>query len=134
VIRALVVMTAVIALALVGCGESDENMGSSGGKAKSASETATAAGGGAATGGAVTVAMRNIKFVPATIRVKVGQRITWTNDDPVAHTVTAQRGADFDSGTVNSGGRFSFTPRKAGPIDYVCTIHPGQAGTITVVH
>ena len=26
----------------------------------------------------------------------------------------------------------SITPRKAGTIDYVCTIHPGQTGAITV--
>jgi plastocyanin len=86
----------------------------------------------AAKGGGAAVSMKNIKYVPQDITVKSGQKITWTNDDAVAHTVTAQKGADFDSGTINSGGTFSFTPRNAGTIDYVCTIHPGQTGTITV--
>ena len=46
--------------------------------------------------------------------------------------MTAREGADFDSGTINAGKPFSFTPRKVSTIDYVCTIHPGQTGTITV--
>jgi plastocyanin len=46
--------------------------------------------------------------------------------------VTARKGADFDSSTINAGKPFSFTPCKVSTIDYVCTIHPGQTGTITV--
>ena len=34
--------------------------------------------------------------------------------------------------TLNDGDTFEYTPTKAGTIDYVCTIHPGQNGTITV--
>jgi plastocyanin len=112
-------LAAALALGLTACG-------SSGSKTTSTSAKPATGGGG------VNVSMKNIKFVPMEIQAKVGQKITWTNDDPVAHTVTAQKGADFDSGTVNSGGTFSFTPKKAGTIDYVCTIHPGQTGTITV--
>jgi plastocyanin len=114
------VLAAALALVRAACGGSDNN---------TASSSAKPATGGS---GEVKVSMKNIKFVPMDISAKVGQKITWTNDDPVAHTVTAQKGADFDSGTVNSGGTFSFTPKKAGTIDYVCTIHPGQTGTITV--
>jgi plastocyanin len=114
------VLAAALALVLAACGGSDNN---------AASSSAKPATGGS---GEAKVSMKNIKFVPMDISAKVGQKITWTNDDPVAHTVTAQKGADFDSGTVNSGGTFSFTPKKAGTIDYVCTIHPGQTGTITV--
>jgi plastocyanin len=76
--------------------------------------------------------MKDIQFKPENVTVKVGQTVTWTNDDPVAHTVTAKSGADFDSGTVSPGGRFAFAAKKAGKISYVCTIHPNQKGTITV--
>jgi len=106
------------AVLLAGCGSSDDKEGTTARKP--------------AHGGAPTVSMKNIKYVPQDLTAKAGQRITWTNDDAVAHTVTARKGADFDSGTINAGGTFSFTPRKAGTIDYVCTIHPGQTGTITV--
>jgi plastocyanin len=120
--RTPIFVAAVLALAaFAGCGSSS----------KTTSTQATRATGGSS-GGVVAVSMKTIQFVPKNVTAKVGQKITWTNDDPVAHTVTAQRGADFDSGTVNSGGTFSFTPKKAGTIAYVCTIHPGQSGTITV--
>jgi plastocyanin len=112
----------VLVLGIGACGSSSD-------KGKTSSSGAKPAGGG---GGEVKVSMKNIKFVPMNIQAKVGEKITWTNDDPVAHTVTAQKGADFDSGTVNSGGTFSFTPKAAGTIDYLCTIHRGQTGTITV--
>ena len=107
-----------VAVLVAGCGSSDDK-----------TDTTTPK---TARGGAPTVSMKNIKYVPQDIEVRTGQRITWTNDDAVAHTVTARKGADFDSGTINAGGTFSFTPRKASTIDYVCTIHPGQTGTITV--
>ena len=120
--RALALIAAVAALVVAGCGGSDT-------KSSSATKPAAAP---AAAGGGVAVSMKNIKYVPMAITVKAGQKITWTNDDPVAHTVTAKSGASFDSGTINSGGTFAFTPKKAGTINYVCIIHPGQTGTITV--
>ena len=67
-------------------------------------------------------------------RVKAGGTITWTNEDSFAHTVTkgSGPGAKFDSGTVDGGGTFKHKFDTAGKIDYVCTIHPNQTGTITV--
>jgi plastocyanin len=122
------------AAAVAGCG----------GSSKKKSETTSSAGGGATTSAPantpapaaaaseVKVSMKQIKFVPENITAKVGQTIKWTNDDPFAHTVTAKSGASFDSGPVNAGGTYTFKATKAGTIDYVCTIHPNQAGTITV--
>jgi plastocyanin len=62
------------------------------------------------------VAMQNNLFSPVQISVKVGQKIHWTNNDGYPHNVTATKGATFRSDNV----------------DYVCTIDPGQTGTITV--
>ena len=77
--------------------------------------------------------MKNIQYVPAAITAKVGQKIVWTNTDgQIPHTVTAKDGADFDSGTLQPGSTFEYTPKKAGKISYVCEIHPNQKGTITV--
>jgi plastocyanin len=85
-----------------------------------------------AAGDVVKVGMKNIKFVPAEVTAKVGQKIEWTNTDNPPHNVTAKAGADFASDTLSPGDKFDYTPTKAGKIDYVCTIHPGQSGTITV--
>ena len=77
--------------------------------------------------------MKDIKFVPEAITAKVGQKIVWENTDgQIPHTVTATEGADFDSGKMDPGATFDYTPTKAGTIDYVCTIHDGQTGSITV--
>jgi plastocyanin len=80
----------------------------------------------------VSVGMKDIKFVPESIAAKVGQKIVWTNEDQVAHNVTAKEGADFASETLQKDQTFDYTPTKPGTIKYVCTIHPGQNGQITV--
>jgi plastocyanin len=127
--RLLAIAVAVGAtVPLAGCGSSDKGNGSSGGSGSAAVKTLPAT----TPSGSVVVTMKNIQFVPSHVTVKVGQKITWTNDDQVAHTVTAIKGAKFDSGIVNGGGNYHFTPTKAGTISYVCTIHPNQTGTITV--
>ena len=80
----------------------------------------------------VSVSMKDIKFIPHDATAKVGQKIIWTNDESVPHNVTATEGADFASETMNEGDTFEYTPTKAGKIAYVCTIHEGQDGTLTV--
>ncbi len=122
----LAVLPALAALALAGCGGSSDNSSSSSSTPKTAAKSG---------GAAPAVMMQNIQFVPATITAKVGQKITWTNNDSVAHTVTKQQGVSGPgpaSGTVNPGSTYSFTPTKPGKIPYFCQIHPNQKGTIVV--
>jgi plastocyanin len=80
----------------------------------------------------LSVAIEGFAFAPATIEAKVGQKITWANDDAAPHTVTAKSGGDLDSGSLAQGASFSFTPEQAGTIAYFCTIHPSMVGTIEV--
>jgi len=115
--RVLAAVLTALALALAGCGDDEE------------------AGGGAAPaagGDAVAVGMQDIRFIPEQVTVKVGQPVTWTNNEGVPHNVVADEGATFESDTFGKGGTFSYTPEKAGTIRYVCTIHPGMDGTLTV--
>ena len=77
--------------------------------------------------------MRDLKFIPDAITVKAGEMITWTNQESVPHNVVnAQEGEQPKSELFNEGGTYEFTPKEPGKIDYVCTIHPGMEGTITV--
>jgi plastocyanin len=46
--------------------------------------------------------------------------------------VTATKGAKFMSQAFGGGKTYSFTPRKAGTISYVCTLHPGMVGKLIV--
>jgi len=80
----------------------------------------------------VSVGMKDIKFVPEKITAKVGQKIVWTNNEDVPHNVTATDGADFSSDTLQKDDTFDYTPKAAGTIKYVCTIHTGQNGEIEV--
>jgi plastocyanin len=122
----LLLLCAVVALAAAGCGGGNDNGGST---ATGSSSTPAASSSG---GGAVAIKMQNIQFAPKDVTVKVGQKVTWTNDDSVDHNVTAQSGADFKSKDFGKAGTFSFTPDKAGTIQYVCTLHPGMSATLTV--
>ena len=117
---------AALALSLGACGDDDDNDSSS------TPPPAAATTAGAPSGASVSVGIKDIKFVPDAFTAKVGQKIVWTNNEAVPHNVTATEGADFESDTLNEGDTFDYTPKTAGTIDYVCTIHPGQNGSITV--
>lgn len=80
---------------------------------------------------AVPVQIVNMAFAPATARVATGQSVTWSNDDTVPHTVTADDGR-FDSGILDPGDRFSWTFDAPGAIAYHCALHPGMEGDVVV--
>jgi plastocyanin len=79
-----------------------------------------------------SVKIANFAFRPGTIHVKPGQTIRFVNGDSAAHTVTATKGAKFDSGNLKPGHTFTIRAGKAGTIHYVCLIHPDMKGTIKV--
>jgi plastocyanin len=124
--RILLALCAVVALAAAGCGSSNSSSTSSGSSSSASTGAASSSGGG------VAIKMQNIAFDPKAVTVKVGQKVTWTNDDSVDHNVTSQSGETIKSDNFGKGATFSFTPKKAGTIKYVCTIHPGMTATLTV--
>ncbi|MBA3654422.1 MAG: hypothetical protein H0W70_09535 [Actinobacteria bacterium] len=100
-------------------------------------------------------------YDPAALNVKVGDTVTWKDASPYEpHTVTfesmfktpgdpgatapagVKSGGTYTNGFTSSGlfgpqpffesNTFSLTFAKAGTYNYVCTIHPGQKGTVTV--
>jgi plastocyanin len=70
-------------------------------------------------------------FAPNPIAVSVGGTVTWTNNDSVTHTSTADGGA-WNSGSIAPGATFSRTFSSAGTFQYHCMIHPGMVGTVNV--
>lgn len=70
-------------------------------------------------------------FSPNPLTVNVGTTVTWTNNDVMAHTSTADGGL-WNSGTLPPGGRYSYTFQAAGNFPYHCALHPGMVGTVTV--
>ena len=75
--------------------------------------------------------MRNIKFVPARITVKVGQTVRWTNHDKVAHTVASAK-LKLASEGIEDGQSYEYRATRPGTFPYYCTIHAGQTGVLVV--
>ena len=88
-------------------------------------------GGAAPTGRVVKAGMRNLAFVPARIEIDAGTTVEWTNNDPLAHTVTAAD-RSFDSGMIQSGQTWRYTFTRPGTYDYTCTPHPFMKGVVVV--
>lgn len=79
------------------------------------------------------VTIQGMAFNPAAITVKKGTTVTWTNEDPVSHTVTETDGQDGpNSATLSKGHTYTFTYDTAGTFKYHCSIHPDMTGTVTV--
>jgi plastocyanin len=133
-IRTTALLTvAACAAAVAGCGGSSNSSSSSGTGAAPAPAATSAAASATASGGAVQITMKNIQFAPSKATVKVGQTVKWTNDDSVVHDVSATSGAKFKSALFAKGKTYEFKATKPGTVKYVCTIHPGMEGTLTVV-
>ena len=75
--------------------------------------------------------MADIKFDPEEAGAGVGQEVCWTNEDTIDHNVVAD-GGEFESELFGKGKTFTTTVESPGTIPYVCTIHPGMTGRITV--
>jgi plastocyanin len=73
-----------------------------------------------------------LKFVPASLNVKVGDIVVFTNGGTVPHNVTFPY-AGIGSPTMKGGNSFLVKFTSPGTYSYVCTLHfSGMLGTITV--
>jgi plastocyanin len=81
----------------------------------------------------ITSGSSGFAFSPASMTIKAGTTVTWTNKTGAPHTVTSDSGdpASFN-GSVGGGATFSFTFTTPGTYQYHCNIHPYMAATITV--
>jgi len=80
-----------------------------------------------------TVTIQNFAFSPASITIKKGTTVTWTNKDSATHTVTeSDSSTGPDSGDLANGKSYSFTYNQTGTFSYHCSIHPNMTGTVKV--
>ncbi|WP_424082964.1 cupredoxin domain-containing protein [Mycobacterium sp.] len=91
----------------------------------------TSATGSAAPVAGDAVSIDNFAFVPATLTVRAGSTVTWTNHDEEPHTIAANDGS-FHSPGMGSQGTYSHIFPTAGKFDYVCSIHPYMHATVVV--
>lgn len=109
----------LLAGTIAACGSS-----SSGGTPPATAGTSTTASGN-------SVMIKGFAFHPASLTVKVGAKVTFTNEDSTVHTATSS-GSTFNSGNLAQNQSYTVTFTKAGTYTYTCSIHPYMKGTIIV--
>lgn len=138
--RALPLFAILLALGLAACGDDD-------------SDTTSASGEGAANPPAETqgdteednvpapsgeavrsakVEIVDFEFVPRTVTIQEGGKVTWQNRDSEEHTATLDDGS-FDTGLLAEGKLGSESFKDPGSYPYFCDLHPEMTGTVEVV-
>ncbi len=115
-------LAAALALALPGCSSPSAPTPSvtpSGG-------TSGTTGGGT---GEVSVVEASYQFNPSAITAKVGDKVSFANEDAVPHRIVV---GTTDLGVQKPGQTVSWTADKNGTFPVKCTIHPSMTGQITV--
>jgi len=79
---------------------------------------------------------QGLNYAPASVNVAKGGKVTWTNNDPVPHTVTSTSvpsgASSFDSGNMNANATYTVTFNVDGMYLYKCSYHPWMHGTVIV--
>jgi plastocyanin len=77
-----------------------------------------------------TVQIIQMKFVPAVLEVKKGDKIVFINKDMVVHNVTEQTGKSWKSPEIASDASWSMIATKN--VSYFCSFHPVMKGKLLV--
>lgn len=124
---------AAVALLAAACGDSEPTAGDG-------TDTAPA--------GSTAVTIDTFMFDPDPVKVRVGDTVTWTNNDSILHTVTSgerdyepgnsgnvtdtRKDGRFDESLDGKGSTASVTFDEAGTFHYFCDRHPGMEADIEV--
>lgn len=80
----------------------------------------------------IAVDIVNFAYDPDPVTISAGESITWTNQDAVPHTATADDRDALQTGTLNQGEDFTQQFDTAGTYEYFCEFHADMAGTVVV--
>ncbi len=79
------------------------------------------------------VGQKDKQFSVEQLTVKVGDAVTFTNDDPFFHNVfSLSPAATFDLGSYPQGESRTVTFKEPGEVHIECAIHPSMQMTIEV--
>ncbi|HYL38328.1 MAG TPA: metallophosphoesterase [Bryobacteraceae bacterium] len=82
-------------------------------------------------GSAAEVHIDNFSFTPASLAVRPGATVTWTNRDDIPHNVVSTE-KKFSSPVLDTGEKFSYTFTAPGAYAYYCSIHPKMTAKVVV--
>lgn len=77
-----------------------------------------------------SVEMSQMKFYPAELKVKKGDKIVFVNHDIVTHDITEESKKAWNSSPMSDGQTWILTATET--VNYYCTIHPVMKGKIVV--
>ena len=77
------------------------------------------------------ITINEYMYMPATLNVVTGTKVTWVNHDEVPHTIVDTDKA-FRSAALDTDETYSYTFTKPGTYHYFCTLHPKMVATIIV--
>jgi plastocyanin len=131
--RNLALLLACGALVTLGACGDDENTDTQT-SATTTTETATGTTGTTETTGgeSVEIEIKDFEFSPADASVKVGQTVTWKQEDSAPHDVDSQSGPEIKSPVMQKGQEYEFTAEEAGTVEYICSIHPQMKATLKI--
>jgi amicyanin len=79
------------------------------------------------------VEIDDFAFKPMELTIPAGTKVTWVNKDDVPHTATSSDDpVTFDSKTLDTDQKYSFTFSNPGTYNYYCKPHPFMTGTVLV--
>lgn len=79
------------------------------------------------------VAQKDKQFSVRQLKIKVGESVTFRNDDPYFHNIFSLSSArSFDLGSFPKGESRSVVFDKAGTVEVECAIHPEMKMTVEV--
>ena len=84
------------------------------------------------TEGTYNIEISNFAFNPSEVKIKIGDTVTWINEDSAPHTVTSDSGNELNSPQLSNGQNYSRTFSNTGTFNYYCSVHPSMKATIIV--
>lgn len=78
------------------------------------------------------VEIRGFKFSPDKLRVRAGDRITWSNRDIAPHTATAND-ESWDTGEIKKGETKSMRVTSGMSGGYFCRFHPQMTAELVII-
>lgn len=75
------------------------------------------------------VTMSDSKYLPGAVTIRVGEKVTWVNDDDLPHDAS---GNGWSTPLLMKGDSAAVRFTRAGTYRYTCTIHPAMSSRVVV--
>jgi plastocyanin len=83
--------------------------------------------------GANTITLNAGSFSPTSLTVTAGTEVRWVNSSGIAHTITPVNHSQWAHTTTSSAGTaLTVTLATPGTFNYLCQLHSGMTGSVTV--